>query len=155
MGKKDIQENNAPMEIVSKEDNTLKKIEDTSLSKTDINSRTIPAFEPTKKMKLWLQYELEHPELSNKAVAQAAKISEMSFYTWLHDQRFIDWRKAEWDKRLKMHGATLDKIGLRRAGEEYKYWRAMQARIGNLSDGNNNPTVTNIAMNMEFFKDGE
>jgi hypothetical protein len=48
----------------------------------------------------------------------------------VQDDDFRAWYRKEWDKRLGLLAISLDLIGLKKAGEDFRYWEAMQKRVG-------------------------
>lgn len=140
---------NIPTDIVALREQASAEIEERKASK----SLTMPTdFEPTKKMLIWLNYEVNNPNNTNKDIARATNIAEQTLYEWRKNPAFLRWYKAEWDKRLIMHAPKLDQIGLKNSDGNYKYWVSMQQRVGNLEQ-QAVKLQNNIQMNVNFLED--
>lgn len=110
------------------------------------------AFVPTNKMIKWLDYSIQNPNDTNAEIARKTNIAEQSLYRWRENLDFLRWYKAEWDKRLVQYGPKLDVIGLKNSADNYKYWQAMQQRVGNLEQ-QAVKLQNNIQMNVNFLED--
>lgn len=101
-----------------------------------------PVFKPTPAMRLWIEAELKLMTDNISAIADECSLERSNWYKWIKDESFIAWYRSEWDKLLKSQGPTLDKIGLRFSKRgDYKFWEAMQRRVGNLKDDKQGTTV--------------
>ena len=91
-------------------------------------------WKPTPAMRIWLDAAIrsEYSEVSK--IAEECGLDRKNWYNWIKDDNFLLWYKEEWDKRLASQGWRLDKIGLKMAVVDHKYWESMQKRVGNLQD---------------------
>lgn len=95
-------------------------------------SVTTQDFQPTPAMTVWLDTAVEN--LSNNVVeiAEKCNISRQTYYRWMKNDGFRLWFRDEWEKTLVGIQWKLDIIGLRKARIDFRYWRSMQDRIGNI-----------------------
>lgn len=107
-------------------------------------STDITKFRPTPHMEKWLATELESQESSPKKISELSGIDKSTYYYWLKNPDFIVWYRAEWDKRLQAAGPMLDKIGLNKSKYDFKFWEAMQKRVGNLSEKPSSTTAVQV-----------
>lgn len=93
------------------------------------------SFAPTPGMQVWLSTAIELVSDDISEVSEACNISRTSWYRWIKDPEFRKWFKAEWDNRLTVLSWKLDVQGLKNSSKDFKFWKAMQQRTGNLRDG--------------------
>lgn len=98
------------------------------------NSTDKEIFKPTTNMEKWLDTAIQLSDLSPTKVSEVSGIDRTSWYHWIKDEQFIAWFRGEWDKRIRSYGPVLDMIGLKKASSDYKFWEAMQKRVGNLQE---------------------
>lgn len=101
-------------------------------------------FKPTPAMRIWIDTDIRLMTDNVSEIERESKITAQSWYLWIKDPAFIEWYNNEWNVRIKSKINDLDKIGFRNAKRDYKYWEAMQKRVGNLTD---TPQQTNIQVN--------
>lgn len=106
----------------------------TDVVKSEQNLTTKRTFIPSAKQDLWLDTAIRIGTLSPTDIEADSKISRVSWYTWIKNEEFVDWFLDQWNRRLRSHGPALDVIGLKNAKRDFKYWEAMQKRVGNLQD---------------------
>ena len=94
-----------------------------------------PPFIPTPHMLVWLNTVIQSDTYVVDEIARISGIAESTYYRWIKQPGFIEWFDNEWNKLLKIHAWQLDIIGMKNAKRDFKYWEAMQKRVGNLRDG--------------------
>jgi len=93
---------------------------------------TSQQYKPTPSMVLWVATSFEIMTESVTEIAEACNISRQSWYTWIKDENFIAWHRGEWSKLLQATSWKLDVIGFSKAKKDFRYWEAMQKRVGNI-----------------------
>lgn len=99
-------------------------------------------FIPTPFMDKWIDFALRLQTDDISKIANECGIDRTNWYKWQKVPGFIDWYTATWNHRLRTVGAQLDMIGIMNSKKDYRYWEAMQRRVGNLQQNNN----TNVAV---------
>jgi len=128
----------------------VSRVEDRVLTETTDK----PIFKPTPAMRLWIEAELKLMTDNISEIAHECSLERSNWYKWIKDDGFIAWYRAEWNKLLQSQGPTLDKIGLRFSKRgDYKFWEAMQKRVGNLKDDNKTTVPVQINNFVKSEKD--
>lgn len=91
-------------------------------------------WKPTPHMEKWLDTAMKTDGDSISDISEECKISRTAWYDWIKDDNFLLWYKQEWDKRIASEAWKLDKIGMKNAKRDHKYWQDMQRRVGNLKE---------------------
>lgn len=91
-------------------------------------------WKPTPAMRVWIDTAIQNETDSITDISEACKISRTAWYDWIKDDNFLLWYKQEWDKRIASEAWKLDKIGMKNAKRDHKYWADMQRRVGNLKE---------------------
>jgi len=89
-------------------------------------------FQPTPAMTIWLDTAIQNVIANTSEIAKKCNISRQTWYRWVKDDEFRRWFKEEWEKQLSQMSFRLDIIGLQKASEDFRYWKAMQERIAGL-----------------------
>lgn len=90
------------------------------------------SFKPNKKMYLLLNARLNSDiEASITAECKYANISRDTYYRWMKNEDFATWFDNEFQKEIKKMQSLLDKIGLQKARNDFRYWEAMQMKYFN------------------------
>lgn len=63
-------------------------------------------------------------------IPSAESIRQMT-YQWENKEGYREWRDEFWKELMNESRIILDKIGLQRGTENFKYWEAMQMKYGN------------------------
>ena len=116
-------------------------------------------WKPTPAMQVWLDAAIRSDSDSITKISEESGLDRKNWYKWIKDDNFLLWYKREWDKRIASESWKLDKIGLNKAGNDFKYWESMQKRVGNLIDqpktlqqfnlGNEGNTITFVTFKNE------
>jgi len=107
---------------------------------------------PTPHMEKWLDTALQSENDTVTKIARASHIAKISWYRWVKDDNFLLWFKTEWDKRIASQAWQLDKIGMKQAKRDHKYWQDMQRRIGNLREDKGVNTAVQVNVVTESKK---
>lgn len=94
------------------------------------NFTTSDDFKPTPAMRVWVDAAIETMSDNISEIAKVCKVSRQSWYGWVKDRNFVNWYNNEWNVRLKANLWQLDAIGFRKAKLEFKFWEAMQKKLG-------------------------
>ena len=54
---------------------------------------------------------------------------------WIQRVGFSEWWNKEWDKALQKMKPRLEKIGMEKAEEDFRYWKVMIERLDGKGDG--------------------
>jgi hypothetical protein len=65
---------------------------------------------------------------------ESRKKSPSNWTKWKKDDRFVDWFFLAWERGMKWKVVDLDRIGMEKASEDYRYWEAMQKKYGGMVD---------------------
>jgi hypothetical protein len=109
-------------------------------------STTPKPFNATPHMYRWLDTVISNPTPVVEEISRKSGVDESTYYSWLKKEGFLEWFETERQKRLRAFSWRLDNMGMKRAGDDYRYWEGMQKRVGNFKETNN------IAAE---FKDGD
>lgn len=107
-------------------------------------------FTPTDNQLKWLDTALQIESDSITDISEQCGLDRSCWYDWNKKPEFRAWYIAEWNERIKIIGVQLDKMGIKNARRDYKYWEAMQKRVGNLKDQEVR-NVNNIQVVIEDF----
>ena len=108
---------------------------------------------PTPYMEKWIDTAIQNDTYSITDISEACKISRTAWYDWIKDDNFLLWYKTEWDKRIASEAWKLDKIGMRQAKTDHKYWQDMQRRVGNLREDKGTTVAVQINQVTESKKE--
>lgn len=114
---------------------------DSGTQQPSTNSAQLPQFIPSESQINWLEAALSSESEKIIDIAKDCGMERSIWYKWNRDEGFRAWYIAEWNKRVKIMGVELDRIGFRNSKRDYKYWEAMQRRVGNLTTDNNGAAV--------------
>lgn len=64
------------------------------------------------------------------AICEHVGISRTTYYEWFKNDDFVEWFNREHRIHTTQYIVMLDKIGLSKASEDYRYWEAMQTKYG-------------------------
>jgi hypothetical protein len=113
--------------------------------KTDITPLKL-TFKPTAKMFKWFNaLDKLGYEATLKDVSLEAKVSIAQYYTWLQKDEFVNWIDEQFQRSIKTFRWKLDRIGLKKAENNYQYWHDMMIRTGNIL-----PEGVNNTLNAQF-----
>ena len=88
-------------------------------------------FVPTKEMKAFIISMLDPDvEPTITAICKNAGISRTTYYNWFENEDFVNWFDKEWALAMTRQVSWLDKVGLARSIDDFKYWEAMQMKYG-------------------------
>lgn len=71
------------------------------------------------------------------AIADAIDCDRSNWYKWNKDPEFVEWWNREWERVMCNSVWRLDKIGMRKASEDFRYWKALQEKYSNISEKRN------------------
>jgi hypothetical protein len=128
-------------EIVEKEVKELSSYEST---------KEIVKFQPRMTQVNWLNKAMELMTDNISEISSAVGLDRSNWYAWQQEPGFIDWYMSQWNERIKVYGAHLDAIGIKRATKDHKYWRDMQRIAGRLQDTSPGGQ-TFLQMNVNFI----
>lgn len=96
-------------------------------------TETKKAFVPSKWQLRWFQAAIELGYTATISdVSKKAKVSRESWYNWIANIEFVKWWDQQWKKYLNLSRWKLDAIGLKKAQNDYSFWKTMQERTGNI-----------------------
>jgi len=114
--------------LPAKKDSQLKVInEPKQLSKT---STVQTVFKPTASMKLWIATSADLMTNNISEIADECGIDRTSWYKWLKKPGFLEWFEKEKERYMVLLRHKLDNIGVQKASNDFKYWKAMQKIAG-------------------------
>lgn len=87
-------------------------------------------FEPTPAMVIWVDTAVNILSTNISEISEQCKVSRQSWYEWQKSPEFISWYQTEWNKKLGKELWKLDVIGLKKAKNDFKFWDAMQKKLG-------------------------
>lgn len=107
-------------------------------------------FKPTEKMVAYLRAKIDldvKPTIT--AECEAAGIDRGTYYKWLDDKRFVDWFNKEWDLAMSKQIPWLDKIGLLKSANDFRYFELLQMKFGKYSraEKSDNTLTINVTSN--------
>ena len=102
------------------------------------NATNSDVYKPLPSQIVWLDTALQLETDSITDIEQACGIDRTQWYRWLDRPGFIDWYNNTWNEKLRGHAWKLDIIGMKQGKKDFNYWKAMQQRVGNLTE---KPTV--------------
>jgi len=70
------------------------------------------------------------------ALCEASEIERSTYYRWFENPDFVAWWNEQWASSISRYKWILDKIGLQKAKEDYRYWKAMQDKFTSVPDQN-------------------
>lgn len=105
-------------------------------------------FNPTPAMRVWVDTAVALVSDSPTEIANECKVSRENWYLWQKVEGFEDWYYAEY-KRLRTRWIPkLDRIGMKKAEEQFNYWEAMNKKAG--EDVSQPMNQVNIQNNMKI-----
>ena len=114
------------------------------------NSTDKKEFKPTPTMRVWVDTAVALVSDSPKEISDESGLDRTNWYKWKNVEGFEDWYYAEY-KRLRTRWIPkLDRIGMKKAEEQYNYWEAMNKKAGeDVSQSTNQVNIQNN-MSIEF-----
>jgi len=89
----------------------------------------VQTYKPTRTQLLWLEKALD-PEVQPTitAIAKAVGVKRANWYLWQEKEGFQEWWAGAWEEAMNKNKWWLDKVGLRKSIDDYRYWEAMQMK---------------------------
>lgn len=87
------------------------------------------AYRPNGKMLALLRAKL-NPEVKPTITAEceAAGINRTTYYRWFENEKFVAWFQEAFAKGMRERESYLDKVGMIKATEDYRYWEGLQTK---------------------------
>lgn len=99
-------------------------------------------YKPTARQLLWLKCALKpevNPtitaiaeevvkELSHKKTVPTVESVRKKWYLWMKNPLFVNWWSEAWRDGMSKTEYFFDKIGMKKAASDYRYWEAMQMK---------------------------
>ena len=93
-------------------------------------------WKPTENHWRFLRAKLD-PKVPNNitAICEHIGINRRTYYSWTEKEGFNLWLQQEWTKVMQTEAVQmLDRIGLDKATEDFRFWEAMQKKYGGYDD---------------------
>ena len=94
-------------------------------------------------MTVWLNTQIETRSDSPTYISQKAGLSKANWYEWLKKPGFEDWYYQAYEEKTRRWRPYLDTIGLKKARNEYNYWKDMQ-RIAGRTENTQTVQINNL-----------
>ena len=104
---------------------------------------SVQSFKPTPAMTVWLNTQIETRSDSPTYISQKAGLSKANWYEWLKKPGFEDWYYQAYEEKTRRWRPYLDNIGLKKARNEYNYWKDMQ-RIAGRTENKQSIQINNL-----------
>jgi hypothetical protein len=101
-----------------------------------------PKLKITPYMEKWVMTAVDLVTDSPVEISAKCNITRQSWYTWMKLPGFSDWFYEQYKAKRKQWIPRLDAMGMARAPKNFDYWKAMNVKAGDMSDGNGNVSIT-------------
>ena len=110
-----------------------------------IHNKPTTPFKPTSKMIDLLRAKLDI-EVKPTITAECEKIGieRSTYYDWFEDARFVAWFNKEWQEGMAKMTPYLDKVGMQKALQDFRYYELLQMKFGNYKRAEKSDTALEI-----------
>jgi len=110
-----------------------------------IHGKATTPFKPSPKMIELLRAKLDI-EVKPTITAECEKIGidRSTYYNWFEDVRFVEWFNKEWEEGMAKMIPYLDKVGLQKALQDFRYYELLQMKFGNYKRAEKSDTSLEI-----------
>lgn len=84
-------------------------------------------------------------------VADIVGVNRGTIYGWMRTDAFMDWYATEWQAKMSRAIPYLDKIGLKKAEKDFRYWEAMQIKYGGYSRVSDSTGNVNVFIKNDYL----